>query len=433
MQTLFCSLAGDREAATELLAALADVNIVFAGGTPRATVVLLSGTCSCRDPAAARCTERPVIVLAPDTLPMEQEWSLLDGGAVDVLRVSEPAVTAAAIRARLDRVLAVQDLLESLLESGRIVGASRALRSSLRRVIEVAHFGTAAVLVTGASGTGKEIAARLVHELDPQRSAGPFVVLDCGTMAPELAGSELFGHVRGAYTGAVAEREGALAQADGGTLFLDELGELAPPLQAQLLRALEDGSFKPVGGVKWRRSDFRLVCATNRSLPDEVAAGRFRLDLYHRVHGADVRMPALAERREDILPLARHFLRAAGGPALTGAVEAYLVARAYPGNVRELKALVDRLIMNHQGSGPITAGCVPRDERPARSDVWPDAAFEQSVGLALATGITMKAVSRAAEATCFALALQRAEGSSRRAAELLGISERAVQLRRAAP
>ncbi|MGR0481519.1 MAG: sigma-54 factor interaction domain-containing protein [Candidatus Electronema sp. V4] len=183
----------------------------------------------------------------------------------------------------------------------RLVGGSACWQTKLRELVEAGRFTDFPVLLTGESGTGKELAARLIHELDQRAKKGAYVVVDCTTLTPELAGSELFGHEKGAFTGAAGRREGAFALADKGTLFLDEIGELPLPLQAQLLRVLQEYSYKRVGSNTWQQSEFRLLCATNRNLEEEVRQGRFRADLYPAA--------AAGERAEDILPLVRHFIR----------------------------------------------------------------------------------------------------------------------------
>jgi hypothetical protein len=152
----------------------------------------------------------------------------------------------------------------------------------------------------GESGTGKELVARLVHALDRRTVKKEFVVLDCSTLIPQLSGSEFFGHERGAFTGAITARDGAFALAHEGTLFLDEVGELPPDMQAQLLRVVQEGTFKRIGGNNWKRTEFRLICATNRDLEAEVAAGRFRTDLYYRIAGIRCRLPSPRERSTDI-------------------------------------------------------------------------------------------------------------------------------------
>jgi transcriptional regulator with GAF, ATPase, and Fis domain len=149
--------------------------------------------------------------------------------------------------------------------------------------------------------------ARLIHNLDSRPGKGNLVVLDCTTVVPSLSGSEFFGHDRGAYTGAVLERKGAFELADGGTLFLDEVGELPAPMQAELLRVVQEGTFKRVGSNLWRKSEFRLICATNRNLEEEQEVGTFRSDFYYRIAGWKLRLPSLRERPDDIVALFLHF------------------------------------------------------------------------------------------------------------------------------
>jgi transcriptional regulator with GAF, ATPase, and Fis domain len=318
--------------------------------------------------------------------------------------------------------------------SSGLIGASEAIRR-VQKTIGLAADGNATVLILGETGTGKELVARLVHSLDPARSQRELVVVDCTTLTPELSGSELFGHERGAYTGAVTGRDGAFALADGGTVFLDEVGELPLMLQAQLLRAVQEGTYKRVGGNDWRRVDFRLLCATNRDLLHDVERGTFRRDLYYRIAGCVVHTPPLRERREDVLPLVRHFLREHGGetaPVLSPAVQAYLLEREFPGNVRDLGQLVGRIAQRHAGVGPITLGDIPPEDRP----LVPSGRHRAGLGLdawiaeALASGMGLREIRRQVEK----LVLRAAEGGSgtlREAAAKLGLSERALQMRRA--
>jgi transcriptional regulator with GAF, ATPase, and Fis domain len=224
-------------------------------------------------------------------------------------------------------------------------------------------------LITGESGTGKELIARLIHTLDPRQNKRDLVVLDGASVVPELSGSEFFGHERGAFTGAVATREGAFALADGGTLFLDEAGELPMTLQAELLRVMQEGSYKRVGSNNWQRTDFRLVSATNRDLLAEEMRGCFRRDFYYRIAGWVCHLSPLRERPEDILPLARRFmekLRPGESYEFDDAAREYLLTRKYPGNVRDLRQLVTRIFYRHVGPGPITVGDIaPRRATPA--------------------------------------------------------------------
>jgi DNA-binding NtrC family response regulator len=211
------------------------------------------------------------------------------------------------------------------------------------------------VFITGESGTGKELCAQAVHELSP-RAGGPFVAVNCGAIPRELMESEMFGHVRGAFTGAMMNREGAVARAKGGTLFLDEICEMDLTLQVKLLRVIQSGEFQQVGGSAVERSDVRYVCATNRDPWAEVQAGRFREDLYYRLHVVPCAMPPLRERDDDVLLLARHFLAAYSkeeGKALRDFDEGALRAlRRYPwpGNIRELQNVLRNVVLFNQGS-----------------------------------------------------------------------------------
>jgi DNA-binding NtrC family response regulator len=214
------------------------------------------------------------------------------------------------------------------------------------------------------------------------------------------------------------------------------VGELPLALQAQLLRVVQERTYKLVGSNTWRRTRFRLVCATHRELASEVPQGRFRKDLYHRLAAQVFHLPPLRERPEDILPLARHFLRALrpeAPPELDAAVATYLQGREYPGNVRELRQLMGRLFRRHVGHGPITVGDIPADERPAAQEPerWRDAAFARAVRRALDCGVGLKELSRLTAETAVDLALADEGGNLQRAARRLGVTDRALQLRRA--
>jgi DNA-binding NtrC family response regulator len=207
----------------------------------------------------------------------------------------------------------------------------------------------ATVLLEGETGTGKELIARLLHSWS-HRSSGPFVALNCKAISDGTLESELFGHERGSFTGAIAEHAGCFERASGGTLFLDEIGETAPEFQAKLLRVLETGELLRVGGSTPRKVDVRVVAATNRTLRQEVAAGRFREDLFFRLNVINLRLPPLRERPEDILPLARHFLsrfEAEKGSAIrfTAEAERHLQSYSWPGNVRELQNTIHRAVV----------------------------------------------------------------------------------------
>ncbi|HEX5061864.1 MAG TPA: sigma 54-interacting transcriptional regulator [Kofleriaceae bacterium] len=227
---------------------------------------------------------------------------------------------------------------------GELVGESLAMREVFA-VLERVAAADATVLVEGETGTGKELVARAVHDASPRRR-GPFIAVDCGALPEGLLESELFGHVRGAFTGAAQPRAGMLVRADGGTLFLDELGRITPTVQARLLRVLEERVVRPLGGDSERAIDVRIIAASRDDLDAEVAAGRFRADLMYRLAVVRVALPALRTRREDIPLLVRELLRRRGfadeapsGPGLDR-----LLAHSWPGNVRELRNVIDRAL-----------------------------------------------------------------------------------------
>jgi len=218
-----------------------------------------------------------------------------------------------------------------------------------RRTCARVAISDATVLLTGETGTGKEVFARFMHASSP-RAQRPFVPVNCGAIPETLLESELFGYVRGAFTGAVSARKGRVALAEGGTLFLDEIGELPLSLQVKLLRLLQERTYEPVGSSESLHANFRLIVATNRDLVEEVRAGRFRSDLFYRLHVCPVRLPALRERRGDVAPLFRHFWARRGETrALEPAVMQCLTSYSWPGNVRELENLVERVSVCTEG------------------------------------------------------------------------------------
>ena len=301
----------------------------------------------------------------------------LSPAAIDVLRIIANHAAAAITTARafaevetMRRRLALENQIlrrSAEAEPVLLVGRSAKLRAVLREVTAVASTD-ATVLVLGESGTGKELAAQAIHQ-QSRRASGPFVEINCAAIPRELAESELFGHVRGAFSGATRDRLGRFEAAAGGTLFLDEIGELPLDLQGKLLRVLQEGTFERVGEVRTRHSDVRIVAATNRNLLAEVEAGRFRQDLYYRLAVYPITMPALRDRREDIPELAEQLLvricrRLAHAPvSLTAEQIAWLAARDWPGNVRELLNVLERATISSAdgalhlplGDGPAAA------------------------------------------------------------------------------
>lgn len=246
---------------------------------------------------------------------------------------------------------------------GGLVGESSQMREIFAMIERVATRDVT-VLVEGESGTGKELAARAIHQ-HSSRASGPFVVFDCSAVSPNLVESELFGHVQGAFTGAVGDRQGVFEQASGGTLFLDEMGELPRELQPKLLRVLETGEVKPVGSGEVRKTDVRLVVATNRRLDEDVKQGHFREDLFFRLAVLRIRMPPLRQRPEDIPILVQHFLDAADGDGVHVGFDTIrkLQSHPWPGNARELKNYVERALLL-SGDGRLETRHLMGSDRP---------------------------------------------------------------------
>ena len=243
---------------------------------------------------------------------------------------------------------------------GEIVGESQGIEKVLEQVEQVARTDMT-VLVLGETGTGKELVARLVHEKSGRRER-PLVKVNCSALPAELIESELFGHERGAFTGAVSKQVGRFELADGGTIFLDEVGELPLRLQSKLLRVLQEGEFERLGSGKTIKVDVRVIAATNRNLSEAAQRGRFRTDLYYRLNVYPIEIPPLRERREDIGILAEVFLQEAGrrlgksfGKMPSGVIEA-LQDYSWPGNVRELENVIGRATVTSTGINPPTAG-----------------------------------------------------------------------------
>lgn len=376
--------------------------------------------------------ERVVVLADLDSLPNELPWRLISGGASEILELQSCDETASKIAARTQRWSEVDGLVESAGRQANLVGQSSAFIKALRNVVEIAAFTSSGVLLTGESGTGKEQMARLVHALDRRAGKRDFVTLDCTTVVPELSGSEFFGHERGAYTGAVNQRDGAFALADKGTLFLDEVGELGMSLQAQLLRAVQERTYKRVGGNHWYEADFRLVTATNRNLSVEVEQRSFRGDFYHRIATWMVELPPLRVRRDDIPLLAERFARDYFGSDHSEIVfddraRQFLYERSYPGNVRELRQVVTRLCGRHVGTGAITIGDIAPSDLPP-PDAPPEPGLEGAVRRAVLSGTGLKEIGRVAREVAIGKALEASQHNVQQAARLLKITDRALQM-----
>src|SRR5688572_4807658 len=282
-------------------------------------------------------------------------------------------------RALVAENLALRQQVKGRIRLARMLGKSRAMQKVFE-LIDKVHSTKTSVLITGESGTGKELVARALHS-ESSRARGPFVAVNCGAIPDELMESELFGHKKGAFTGAHADKKGLFLEADGGTLFLDEIGELSLGLQVKLLRALQERRVKPVGDVAEHELDVRVVAATNRELEEEVARGAFRADLYYRLNVIEIRLPPLRQRREDIGMLIDHFLRRYAAEqgkrivAVNPDVLQVLQDYDYPGNVRELENIIERAVA-------LSAG--PRIDRDALPVLRPPPALGANDGAGVA-------------------------------------------------
>ncbi len=300
-----------------------------------------------------------------------------------------------------------------------LVGKSPKMRQVHSLISKIAS-SNSTILITGESGTGKELAARAIHELSPRRDQ-PFVPVNCGAIPEELLESELFGHVRGAFTGAVNSRQGRFQLANGGTLFLDEIGEMSPKLQVKLLRVLQERQFEPVGSDRAVQVDVRVVAATNRDLHVAVRDGKFREDLFYRLNVLPVQLPALREREGDIPLLVNHFLDLHGlrkvkrVARVEGDAMAILEKYRWPGNVREVENLVERLIVLNE-DGVIRASELP-------DYVMQTGLSEQSASAALpASGMDLDRHLERIENDYICQALERARGNKTLAAGMLNLN-----------
>jgi two-component system response regulator HydG len=306
---------------------------------------------------------------------------------------------------------------------GGLLGSAPSFRAVLETLRQVAP-SSASVLLVGESGTGKELAARLIHDRSP-RARGPFIAVNCGAIPESLLESELFGHERGAFTGAVGRKEGRFERAHGGTLFLDEIGELTPSVQVKLLRVLQDGVIDRLGGTEPVRVDARVVTATHRDLTAEVKAGRFREDLFYRLDVVNVRLPPLRERRDDIPLLAAAFLRRLAEAndrrvsGFTPAALAALEAAPWPGNVRELLHAVERAVILARGD-LVDVGDLPEGLR--RPLAGGGVASGAPGALTIPLGTPMEEIER----LVIRETLRQTRGDKTLAAQILGIAPRTI-------
>ncbi|OGJ88335.1 MAG: hypothetical protein A2268_05495 [Candidatus Raymondbacteria bacterium RifOxyA12_full_50_37] len=309
----------------------------------------------------------------------------------------------------------LKKILSNTFSFGAIVGASPAMKSLFTMLEKVKDLETL-VLIRGSSGTGKELVAKALH-FQSLRRERPFVAINCSAVPETLLESELFGHKKGAFTGADRDREGTIAAAGSGTLFLDEIGDIAPEIQVKLLRVIQEREYIPVGAAKAESAKARIIAATNRDLEEAVAAGDFREDLYHRLNVFPVFLPSLSERRDDIPALVGHFLKKCKytGPVPDGATMAVLMDHTWPGNVRELENCIERAVIL-AGSEPLRPGhFLLRDYRPGKDTGTSGFTIPDE-------GVSLDHI----EKHYLLEALKKAGGNKTKAADLLSISRRAI-------
>jgi two-component system nitrogen regulation response regulator GlnG len=375
----------------------------------------------------------PVIVMTAYS-DLESAVASFQGGAYEYLpKPFDVDQAVDLIRRALVEARRERGAIEPLEETPEILGQAQAMQEVFRAIGRLSQ-SSATVLITGESGTGKELVARALHR-HSARGTGPFVAINTAAMPKDLLESELFGHERGAFTGAQAQRRGRFEQAQGGTLFLDEIGDMAPELQTRLLRVLSDGTFYRVGGHQQMRTDVRVIAATHQNLETRVAAGTFREDLFHRLNVIRVRLPALSERREDIPLLVRHFLARSATQLgvelkrLSDEALAQLARLDFPGNVRQLESLCHWVTVMAPGQ-VVELGDLPVEFRASAPPLAADwvAALALDVERRFARGETglMDALGRQFESALIRKALERTGGRRIEAANLLGVGRNTI-------
>jgi two-component system nitrogen regulation response regulator GlnG len=381
-----------------------------------------------------RHPELPVIVMTAYS-DLESAVSAFQGGAFEYLpKPFDVDQAVDLIRRAVGESLREEQAEEALTEAPEILGQAASMQEVFRAIGRLAH-SAATVLITGESGSGKELVARALHRHSP-RAAKPFVAINTAAMPKDLLESELFGHERGAFTGAQAMRRGRFEQAESGTLFLDEIGDMPSDLQTRLLRVLSDGTFYRVGGHQPIRANVRVIAATHQEIETRVREGLFREDLYHRLNVIRLRLPSLRERREDIPLLARHFLSRSARELttetkrLSESAMAYLAAHDFPGNVRQLENVCHWLTVM-AATQLIEVGDLPPELRQA-GDPKPDSDWVEALSreaervLARGDSAIMDGLTRKFERTLISRALERTGGRRIEAANLLGIGRNTI-------
>jgi two-component system, NtrC family, response regulator AtoC len=312
---------------------------------------------------------------------------------------------------------------EGMLADQHLIAESLSFRDILRQVREIARHADATVLITGETGTGKDLIARTIHSLS-SRAARPFLEINCAALPENLLESELFGYESGAFTGAKARKIGLFESANRGTILLDELGEMALPLQAKLLRVLEDKKVRRIGGTQVIEVDARIIAATNADLLEAIKAKRFREDLYYRLHAIPIHLPPLRERPEDVIALAKTFLSEYSkkyGRSFRGiAAEAHrrLFAYPWPGNVRELRHVIERICILHEGEQLLESHLPKELSDPSRQDIPGSFPLEYPVP---EEGINLDQVVDQFTHSLIERVLKMADGNISQAAKLLGV------------
>jgi two-component system response regulator PilR (NtrC family) len=384
-----------------------------------------------KPPQATPFVIDPEVILVTAYATADTAIAAMKQGAYDYLtkpfQVDEiNAVIGRALekRALVEENLALKDQVAGRARLANLLGKSRAMQKVFEMIGKI-HSTRTSVLITGESGTGKELVARALHS-EGSRAKAPFVAINCGAIPEELMESELFGHKKGAFTGAIADKLGMFQEANGGTLFLDEIGELSMNLQVKLLRALQERKVKQVGASEELEIDARVIAATNRDLEAEVARGAFRADLYYRLNVIEVWLPPLRHRREDIPLLAEHFLKRFSiehGRQLTISNEAMRKLESYdfPGNVRELENMLERAVA--LSSAPLIGLTdLPAMKAPRATDAETPVAFPSE-------GVDLDGLLGDYERGWVMRALEQTGGVRKRAAVLLGISFRSLRYR----
>lgn len=326
------------------------------------------------------------------------------------------SLTTTTIQSKVENITATTSASPTSATSHPGIEGHSPVAQDLYRLVALVAPTPLSVLINGASGTGKEYVAHRIHELS-KRVNGPFVAIDCGALTKELAASELFGHTKGAFTGALNNKVGAFEQAQGGTLFLDEVGNLSYDVQVQLLRALQERRIRPVGSAEERSIDIRLVCATNENMTEAITQGRFREDLFHRINEFTLHMPLLRERGRDIIEFAHYFLQQANHELgrhithLSPDAEQALLQYAWPGNLREMRNIITRAALLTEEGNTLTSTQLLLPNPPS--------------SIAIPNSLSLK-VSQSDELSRIQEALQITGGNKSRAAKLLGIDRKTL-------